>query len=77
MTSLVGFYSDPLKGAMRLLLIDKTMSDDAATLRERARDARRFADYIKDEEARQALLRLASEYEAKAAEIEASNMQPD
>ena len=58
---------------MRLLLIDGTMSDDAAILRERASDARRMANYIRDEEARQALLRLASEYEAKAAEIEAGN----
>jgi hypothetical protein len=62
---------------MRLLLIDGTMADSAAILRERARDARRLADYITDEEARQALLRLASEYEAKAAEIEADNTPPD
>ena len=62
---------------MRLLLIDGIMADSAAILRERARDARRLADYITDEEARQALLRLASEYEAKAAEIEAENTPPD
>lgn len=62
---------------MRLLLIDGTMSDDAAILRERASDARRMANYIRDEEARQALLHLASEYEAKAAEIEAGNIPPD
>jgi hypothetical protein len=53
------------------------MSDDAAILRKRARDARRLADHLNDEENRQALLRLASEYEAKAAEIEAGNTPPD
>lgn len=62
---------------MRLLLIDGTMSDNAAILRERARDARRLADYITDEETREALLQLANDYEAKAAEIEAGNTPPD
>jgi hypothetical protein len=36
-----------------------------------------LADHLNDEENRQALLRLASEYEAKAAEIEAGNTPPD
>jgi hypothetical protein len=53
-------------------LVDETMLD-AATLRERARDARRLADYIVDAEARQALLRLATRYEARAVELEAES----